>query len=140
MSFYIERTKTCWLWRGKTTRNHPYPRIRGGESLHRIVWELTRGHIPDGMCVLHKCDNMRCVRPAHLFLGTHADNVRDMVSKGRNVRGRHQWAAKLSEKDIPRIRNLISGGYTQKKIAEMFGVTSAAIYMIKIGKNWSYIK
>lgn len=140
MSKYIERTQTCWLWLGKTSKGHPYPRIRNGESVHRIAWEITRGPIPDGMCVLHKCDNMQCVRPSHLFLGSHADNVADMVKKGRNVRGRFQWAAKLDEKKIRKIRKLLAGGYTQQRIADLYGVTSAAIYMIKTGRNWSHVK
>ena len=140
MSQYIYRTATCWLWIGKKHIGHPYPRIRNGESMHRIAWELTRGPIPEGMCVLHKCDNTRCVRPSHLFLGTHADNVTDMVSKGRNVQGRHQWAAKLDENKVKKIRKLIEGGYTQNRIAKMFGVTSAAIYMIKTKRNWAHVK
>ena len=139
MTKYIERTPKCWLWIGKSHGKH-YPRVRNGESMHRIAWELTRGPIPDGMCVLHRCDNMRCVRPSHLFLGTHADNVRDMVSKGRNVRGRYQWAAKLTEAKVRKIRKLLAGGYTQKSIADTFGVTSAAIYMVKTKRNWAFVK
>ena len=140
MSQYIKRTPTCWLWRGRRHKSSPYPKIRNSELLHRVAWELTRGPIPRGMCVLHRCDNVACVRPSHLFLGTHADNVRDMVSKGRNVRGRYQWAAKLTEAKVRKIRKLLSGGFTQARIAKQFGVSEAAISLIKKGVNWGHVK
>jgi hypothetical protein len=83
----------CWLWSGSLGT--------GGYGLcghqkrvkrsHRIAWELTHGPIPDGMVVCHRCDNPPCCNPAHLFLGTLADNVRDMVAKGRN------WQASVTE-------------------------------------------
>lgn len=59
----------------------------GGKSkyAHRLMWEEVNGPIPHGMCVLHRCDNPPCIRPDHLFLGTKADNVRDMIAKGRDA-------------------------------------------------------
>ena len=77
----------CHLWIGATTGGgYGHTRI-GGKNMraHRAVWELTHGPIPDGLWVLHRCDNPACVNPLHLFLGTHIDNMRDVVSKGRHV-------------------------------------------------------
>ena len=79
----------CWLWQSTTNANG-YGLIavgRKGEGqllAHRVAWELTYGNIPEGMLVCHHCDNPRCVRPEHLFLGTHADNTHDMMLKGRH--------------------------------------------------------
>jgi len=65
-------------------------------TAHRISWRLHNGDIPAGMCVLHKCDNPRCVRPEHLFLGTQADNIADKVRKGRQARGERHGMARAN--------------------------------------------
>ena len=93
------RLGRCWLWTGMTF-GFGYGMIgaggRGGKMLvaHRAAWLLAEGpdSIPEGMCVLHRCDNPPCVRRSHLWLGTQGDNVRDAVAKGR-LRGRRRVAA-----------------------------------------------
>lgn len=79
----------CWVWMGGTDIGG-YGAIKGTKrtSTHRVSWELHYGLIPDGLCVLHHCDNPPCVRPEHLFLGTRKDNAHDMIAKGRNYHGR----------------------------------------------------
>ncbi len=76
----------CWLWTAIVDR-HGYGRTRWDSrryvGAHRVSWEIEHGPIPDGLCVLHHCDVPNCVNPGHLFLGTHSDNMRDMVAKGR---------------------------------------------------------
>ena len=84
----------CWEWRKSDRARFGYGRLRmfedgrqvGRPMAHRVSWELFRGPIPDGMYVLHRCDNPPCVNPDHLFLGTKGDNNRDTFRKGRNLR------------------------------------------------------
>ena len=87
----IKKTESCWLWTGVT--DHGYGRIsmqRKTLAAHRIAFEHFKGPIPDGLFVLHKCDNPPCCNPDHLFLGTHKDNMADCVAKGRH------WSANLA--------------------------------------------
>lgn len=78
---------TCHEWMGHRHRKGHGMRYHDGKMryAHRVAWELAHGPIPPGMCVCHRCDNPRCVRVEHLFLGTVADNNRDMFSKGRDM-------------------------------------------------------
>ena len=79
----------CMLWEGFWHPRFQYGRVMlspRAEQAHRAVWASVHGPIPKGMCVLHRCDTPPCCNPAHLFLGTHADNMRDMAKKGRGAR------------------------------------------------------
>lgn len=93
----IAKGDGCWTWTGATNRRNGYGyfkrRDRRQMNTHRVAWEFAHGPIPDGLCVCHHCDNPRCVRPDHLFLGTQRENMQDMKAKGRGRRRRSNVAA-----------------------------------------------
>jgi hypothetical protein len=111
---------------------------------HRAMWTLIKGAIPERMHVLHRCDVTYCVNPAHLFLGTHADNMADMMRKGRWKRewkiGEGSSRAKLTDDNVREIRRLRAQGVTIREVAKRFGVTTGPIDQIMSGKRWSHVK
>ncbi len=114
---------------------------RNGKLLraHRMEWEKYYGSIPESLCVLHVCDNPACINVEHLFLGTTAENSKDMVRKGRSARGERHGSSKLTEKDIFQIRELLREGILQKEMAKTFDVTDTTISDIKLGKSWAWL-
>jgi hypothetical protein len=107
--------------------------------LHRYIYEECFGLIPKGMIVRHKCDNRLCINPEHLELGTHTDNMEDMTKRERQCRGENSPFAKLTEKDIPVIRELLREGIKTTEIAKKFNVSRAAISSIKHNKTWTHV-
>jgi len=99
---------------------------------------LTNGPIPDGMQVLHRCDNPPCCNPAHLFLGTQADNIADMIAKRRGgaVSGEAHYRAKLTADQVSAIRARYAAGETQVALAREFGVSQTNISRIVRGTTW----
>ena len=94
------------------------------------------------MCVLHKCDNPLCIRPAHLWIGTQTENILDMDRKGRRrvLRGEEIGMSKLSQSQILKIRSMYaSGNYTQKEIGDEYHMTHRAIGNIVNRKTWKHI-
>ena len=133
----------CHEWTGAAFRNGYGTIYAAGKSLgtHRVAWELANGPIPDGLFVLHRCDNRLCVNPGHLFLGDHADNMADMRSKGRQARGERHGRAKLTVEQVIAIKAILaSGALTQRRLAGRFGVSLMAIYRISSGKTWAHVK
>jgi hypothetical protein len=103
---------------------------------------MAHGNIPDGMMVLHRCDNPPCVNPDHLFLGVAADNSADMVAKGRGngPRGDSHCSSKLTENDVRQIRSLYaSGEYSMRQLAKRFGVGSDQISRIVNRQKWAWL-
>jgi len=131
----------CWEWRGaKNSRGYGVIGVAGKNVLaHRVSWELANGPIPEGLCVLHHCDNPSCMNPAHLFLGTNADNSNDMVAKGRQARGEEIRNGKFMEKDIYQVRDLLEKGWLQREVAGLFNVSRAAISHIATGAAWEWL-
>lgn len=147
----IAEGDACWLWRaGKNGVGYGRMRFNGrGDRAHRVSYQLTFGVIPEGLFVLHKCDTPACVRPDHLFLGTQAQNLGDMVTKGRHgtlrkpesvPRGDRHWASKLTEEAVRAIRADHRAGLgTCREFASKLGVHVATIDRVLRGKSWRHI-
>lgn len=108
---------------------------------HRVAWEIEYGPIPEGMWVLHSCDNRGCVNPKHLFLGTHRDNMADMVAKGRGAgaRGARNGNASLTEREVSAIRFLLGYGESQRRVAQKFGVSQSLVGKIARREVWAHV-
>lgn len=145
------RDGTCWIWTAGTTNGgYGVLGVDGGRvRTHRYAWELEHGPIPEGLQVLHKCDNPPCCRPDHLFLGTDADNVADKVAKGRgpdmkfvstyrlNPAGDRNGMAKLSWSEVRAIRTeYASGGTSYEKLAKKYSINATNIYRIIKNLGW----
>lgn len=140
----VEKTSTCWNWKASLSKDG-YGEISDNGIMrlaHRVSWELHNGKIPENMCVLHHCDNRKCVNPSHLFLGTNYDNVRDCINKNRakKARGENVKTSKLNESDVINIRKLYSSGnYTFAEIAKGYGVKYNAISRIVKRASWKHV-
>lgn len=137
----------CWPWvgqLGKPSRvNMLYGRfamLSDGKTKsyrsHRFVWMLMRGPIPDGMNVLHRCDNTKCCNPEHLFLGSQHDNIEDMKRKNRQARGENNVKAKLTEADVREIR---ASTETTSALAKRYGVHYTTMVKVRDGRFWSHV-
>lgn len=130
----------CWPWKGSVTRGG-YGQMwltgHGPTSAHRLAWLFANGPIPSGQSVLHRCDNPPCCNPVHLFLGTHADNMRDAVKKRRFSVARPN-RQKLSSETLAAIDALLANGHAQIAIARRFGVSKGWIGLYAKGHRRQY--
>jgi hypothetical protein len=145
---------TCWLWPGCDVGSNGYGTIMISYRrypAHRLSWMLFRGEIQANLLVLHECDTPKCVNPRHLFLGTNADNSKDMVAKGRQAagdrsstrlhpelvkRGERHHHAKLTEADVRAIR---AASGKLREIGDCYGITKGTVWGIRHGKAWTHI-
>lgn len=160
---YIPVTESgCWLWIGPISREYGLYNRRGmRERAHRAAYILFKGPIPEGLCVCHRCDTPSCVNPAHLFLGTRKDNWDDMRSKNRHfyqdaefmtvMRNKRklsdEWKQRISASKKGKmtvnkltreqVLDIIKSTESHEQLAIKLGVTSRAIYDIRVGKTWS---
>ena len=156
---WIENPKTgCWDWTGAGDGRKGYGKIKVAgkkQGAHRVSYELHIGPIPEGeghhgTCVCHRCDRPCCVNPAHLFLGTMADNMRDRRQKGRQskLKGAEHGRAKLGEFEAKSIKEILrrfpprTKGPTagvQGFLARWFGVSDVTISHIHRGNTWTHL-
>ena len=135
LALYTRRTRGCWEWiGGKSAKGYGVVNVdsRNNRSrlAHRVAWELEHGPVPPDLYVLHHCDNPGCVRVAHLFLGTKADNNADMLAKKRHH-------TKLTEAKVRAIRKSV--GLTNTALGLKYGVSRVLIGKIRCGKMWKSV-
>lgn len=134
---HVQKGQGCWEWTGALNDHGygiatPHPHHPGAKrGAHRIAWAMSNGTIPDGMGVCHHCDNPRCVRPEHLFLGTNADNLGDAARKDRMSR-------KLSRENVAEIRALSERGIPHVTIAGMYDVATSTVSRVARGISRRY--
>ncbi len=144
----VNDATSCWPWTGSIDR-YGYGYLGEGGSVrngakyikaHRVVWELTYGPIPNGLQVLHHCDDPQCCRPDHLFLGTNLDNAKDRHAKGRDPRGEKHGNAKLTDEAVREIRRrYAAGGISQQNLADEFGVNQTIVSDVVRRVYWQHV-
>lgn len=146
---HVKKTPGCWEWDGSAKSKRGYGQIsmggRGGkqELVHRFSYTLHKGEIPYGMVVMHMCDNPKCVNPDHLTIGTHSENTRDAVKKGRwksipplNC-GENQHSSKLTADDVRFIRD--NPKIEAKELAAKYGTNITSIHKVRRRQTWKHI-
>ena len=133
----------CWEWTASLNSNGYGQIKRPGERRQfiapRLSYMIHYGDIPEGMYVLHTCDNRKCVKPTHLFLGSADDNAKDMKSKSRHTHGITGHDHKIDD-DIARYIHKMAGeGVAQSEIGRIVGLSQSTVWKILTGQRWKHI-
>lgn len=135
----------CWEWTGATD-GRGYGRLTVASrwcTAHRRSFEMANGRIPEGLFVLHRCDNPACIRPGHLRLGTPSENTRDMHAKGRAARlgpvGEQNSHAKLTARQVVSIRERFDRGELIVHLASEHDLAVSAVSRIVNGRAWQHV-
>ena len=141
----VEKSEGCWVWkRSKLHHGHGQFFFKGKRiQAHRYAYMLEHGGIPESKWVLHKCDNGSCVRPDHLYAGTHADNEDDKLKRGRTCKGSKNGASKLCESQVIDIRKRLALGARaehMRAIASEYGVSWQLIAAIRRKVKWGWLE
>ena len=141
--FVLRRSSDeCWPWGGKVDGDgYGVMTIRSESSAARYSFRLHNGIITRGLVVRHTCDNPPCVNPRHLISGTHADNVRDCIERGRRryAFGSSNGATRLREEDVRAIKHLLASGVPRAAIRSRFGIGSSTLHAIVTRRTWAHI-
>jgi len=142
----VVKSDGCWEWAGAHLSRPGGRRSYGSvlwdsrrQTAHRVMWQLTNGSIPKGLWVLHICDNQGCIRPDHLYLGTHSDNTRDAIMRHRMAVGEFVGVHKLTELEVIAIRAMAAAGVATETIGPIFGVTGRAARQVVSRQHWKHL-
>ena len=141
----VDDSTGCWEWQNyKDATGYGQLKHKGKTSFaHRVSYELKNGTIPNGIFIMHTCDNRGCVNPDHLTTGTHTENMRDMTAKGRQGNQILRLSDVVAIKKFLERRTLGKNGRMEHRacqfLADWFGVKRSAISGIVSGRSWKYI-
>ncbi len=137
----VDRTVDCWVWTGATfpTGYGRFSAKRRPTLAHRVAFFIANDKLPGELVVCHRCDDKRCVNPAHLFLGTIGDNNTDRHRKGRDPRGSTHGNSKLNEAIVQEARRRHSAGETCYRLARCYGVDENAVRQAVQRKTWKHV-
>jgi HNH endonuclease len=136
----VRQSSACWEWKAVKNRDG-YGRIRVNGKMvlaHRLAYIHFIGEIPEGMVIMHTCNNPGCVNPVHLCVGTQAENIAHCIASGRRAKGERNGAAKLTTADVVYIRTAY-GKFSQQELAEAKGVDPSMVSRIVRGKKWAHV-
>ena len=136
----VQQSSGCWEWMAVKNRDG-YGRIRvNGRMIlaHRLTYTHFIGEIPEGMVIMHTCNNPGCVNPGHLRIGTQAENIAYCIASGRRAKGERNGAVKLTTTDIVYIRTSY-GKLSQRELAETVGVDPSMVSRIIRGEKWAHV-
>lgn len=147
----VRKTSTCWLWTCTVKRGRRAHEKRAMFKVDgrwwgaaRYLWTKLKGPIPEGLQVLHTCDNSLCVRLSHLWIGTQLENIEDMKQKGRArnnpSRGEESPSSKLTEKEARRLIRLRGEGWLLRELELEFEIGQAQISRIVNGHRWTHLQ
>lgn len=135
---------SCWIWQGPCAKTR-YGYVTWNKArflAHRASWAVHHGmDVPNGMLVCHHCDNPPCINPAHLFTGTPAENMADMVAKGRSrsLKGEDSPRARLTEADVVLLRKMHADGHAIKALAREWKLPRTTVQYVIQRKNWRHV-
>lgn len=132
--------RACWEVTSHATNSYGYPIIKVDGTqryIHRLVFEAEFGSLGEGMVVRHLCDNRLCCKPTHLTYGTHADNVRDRVERGRSATGTQNGRSKLTEE---KVQYVLMSDETDYALGKTLGVDPKTIRAIRDGRTWTHVQ
>jgi hypothetical protein len=133
----VGRDDECWDW--KLGTDHGYGKLGVNKKImraHRVAYEITNGSLSDNILILHSCDRPICCNPKHLSAGTHLDNARDRLSKGRSGKA-HSKIIKLSPEIAINLRADFFAGMSKHALARKYSITPRHVRSVVSGEHWN---